>query len=301
MWVPYFSVHFSPYDAQRGLDAYRLLRQFSLKRQLSPPPEMITHTEETIERYKPRDPNELEEWEKTWKPRIGQIMQKKERARILMDQKATSVADLAAVLSIVNKTRNEAISKERWEARIKALKKKEAASLIVRRTPDVEPAEESKLSIKARKRLRRQRAREQLHKEEVAKKIAILEKEISRREHVDVEIGLVPELTGAKIGGGQVRILWKDVQYAQYARSWPGFAVHEELEHSKEHFFTHRLKSQRPVVEETDSAFEEADAALEEADAGAGSAESSESAKPEAVESEEKKKLGVEKLKFWKN
>ena len=31
---------------------------------------------------------------------MGQIMQKKLRARILMDQKATSVADVAAVLTI---------------------------------------------------------------------------------------------------------------------------------------------------------------------------------------------------------
>lgn len=291
MWVPYFSVHFCDSETQLGLLAYQLLRQFSLKRQLSPPPEMITHTEETIARYKPRDPTELEEWEKTWKPRIGQFMQKRERARVLMDQKATSVADLAATLQIVRETRAKRLIEaasllEREKEKEKKLKENQNEKQEKGAQP--KKKERNKLSIKARKRLRRQRAREELHRQEVTKKIAMLEKEISRLERVQVKIDRVPELTGKPITTGRVRVLWKDASDAQYAQSWPRTVEHAELEHMREHFFTHLVKPER-VEEEIE--FEEPVAAET----------SAEVAKPEKKRKKSSKKSGLDKLKFWKN
>ncbi|KAJ6144932.1 hypothetical protein N7470_008827 [Penicillium chermesinum] len=98
MWAPYYSVHFS--NSRLGLRAYQLLREFSMQRQLSPPPEMITVTEELLAAKRPKNPVEAEEFDKMNLKRIGKTMEKKERARVLMDQRATSVADIAAVVSI---------------------------------------------------------------------------------------------------------------------------------------------------------------------------------------------------------
>ena len=56
MWVPYYSVHFG--EARIGLHAYRLLREFSMQRQLAPPPEMITVTEDYLALKRPKGPVE---------------------------------------------------------------------------------------------------------------------------------------------------------------------------------------------------------------------------------------------------
>lgn len=225
MWIPYFSVHFAAADRQRGLFAYQLLRQFSMRRQLDPPPAMITHTEETIAKRKPRDPNELKDWEKEWKPRVGQFMQKRERARVLMDQKATAVADVAAVLGIINQKRSAKTVKE-----------------------------DKKLSIKARKRARRARVQDELRKKETALKVEKLEGEIAARAGVKVEIGVLPRLTGQKLAPSQVQILWTDIQDAQLARRWPGNSIHDELAPTKEHYITSIVKpaAKAEAVEEED-------------------------------------------------
>jgi hypothetical protein len=109
LWTPYFSIHFPSTQGGvlEGLFAFHKLRELSMQRQLSPPDYMIRATEEDIARVKyhigspvtlqemaVEDRNEL----KQKIPKLGEILPKKLRARKLMDQKATSVADAAFVL-----------------------------------------------------------------------------------------------------------------------------------------------------------------------------------------------------------
>jgi hypothetical protein len=199
MWTPYYSVHFG--DARLGLRAYQLLREFSLRRQLSPPPEMITVTEEFLASRRPKDPSDAEEFDRLNKKRIGHPMEKKERARVLMDQKATSVADIAAVLEIQEKEiENGILDKEEWR---------------------------QKHYRSQRRRQREAMAQEAERAEQNQARIEALEQQLSEREGVEVKIGEVgnyPETPG------DVKILWRDVHDANYAASWPAKVKHGELE-----------------------------------------------------------------------
>ncbi|KAL1952472.1 hypothetical protein VTO42DRAFT_5287 [Malbranchea cinnamomea] len=279
VWIPYFSVHFP--SPEPGLRAYKMLREFSLRRQLEPPAEMITHTDETIEKKKPRDPNQLEKWEKEWKPRVGQFMQKKERARILMDQKATSVADLAFVLTFLHKER---LQNEQLAAQAE---QEDGAAAAEEQGENGEKGKKTKkLSIKARKRQRRARAREELRRKRIEERIAQLEKEIWEREHVRVKITDEVEMTGHKLNEGEVKILWTDIQDAHYAREWPDSSIHDELAPTKEHIISHKVKARQPVEVSRSEESETQEAA-----------ESQPAEQQPAVQ--EKKKSGLDRLKFW--
>ncbi|KAJ5690058.1 hypothetical protein N7462_004450 [Penicillium macrosclerotiorum] len=199
MWVPYYSVHFG--DSRLGLRAYQLLREFSMQRQLSPPAEMITVTEEFLAAKRPKDPTEAEEFDRMNKKRIGCPMEKKERARVLMDQKATSVADIAAVL---------------------AIQKEEIANGLL---------EENKrgfLLPAARRRRREAREREAARAEANAARIAALEEQLSNRSGTEVKIGEVEGVYPSQTE--DVKILWRDVHDANNASSWPEYVQHGELE-----------------------------------------------------------------------
>lgn len=199
MWVPYYSVHFG--DSRLGLRAYQLLREFSLRRQLSPPPEMITVTEEFLKLRRPKDPSAAEEFDRLNKKRIGHTMEKKERARVLMDQKATSVADIAAVLEIQEKEIADGIlDKEQWhQKRFRSQRRRQREAIA----KDAELAEEYNARIEA------------------------LEQQLSEREGVEVKIGEVGDYPETP---GDVKILWRDVHDANYAASWPEKVQHGELE-----------------------------------------------------------------------
>ena len=80
LWLPFALVEFpSPF---RGLNAFRKLREFRRLHETAYPLDIITH----------------KEGEKNGYQKKGYLMNTKERGRVLMDQKANSVADLAAVL-----------------------------------------------------------------------------------------------------------------------------------------------------------------------------------------------------------
>lgn len=194
MWVPYYSVHFG--DARLGLRAYQLLREFSMQRQFSPPPEMITVTKEFLDAKRPKDPLAAEEFDRLNKKRIGHPMEKKERARVLMDQKATSVADIAAVLGIQHKeVENGFLEKEK---------------------------ERGPLTRKARKRRYEAQEREQARAEANAARIRMLE------EHLDAKIGEADDAYPKDPKA--VKVLWRDVHDAHYADWWPANVEHGELE-----------------------------------------------------------------------
>ncbi|KAJ5945692.1 hypothetical protein N7454_002531, partial [Penicillium verhagenii] len=203
MWVPYYSVHFS--DSKLGLRAFQLLREFSIQRQLAPPQEMITVTPELIAAKRPHDPVKAEVYDRMHKRRIGNTMEKKERARVLMDQKATSVADVAAVLSI---------------------QEEEIANGLLSRD-----GSRGYLTRKAR-----QRRREALHEgqekaKEGAARIGVLEEYLTQRSGEEVKIGEVrddyPE------NADTVKILWYDVHDAHYAESWAPGVQHGKLERTR--------------------------------------------------------------------
>lgn len=200
MWIPYYSVHFG--DSRLGLRAYQLLREFSRQRQLAPPPEMITVSEAFLAQKRPRDPVGAEEFDKTNNKRIGCTMEKKERARVLMDQKATSVADIAAVLEIQNQEIADGL-------------------LDDERTP-------GHLTRKALRR-RREASKKQVAKaEENSARVSELEARLSEESGSEVKIvandGEFPSVAD------EVRILWRDMHDANYAESWPQSVEHGELE-----------------------------------------------------------------------
>jgi hypothetical protein len=106
MWTPYFSVHFPATDfgAESGKIAYQRLRGLSIQRQLVPPKDMVTTTQEDIDKLKlktnPVDMKTMLDDREVRLPVVGQRLPKKMRAKRLMDQKATAVADLAFVLKL---------------------------------------------------------------------------------------------------------------------------------------------------------------------------------------------------------
>ncbi|KAJ5160185.1 uncharacterized protein N7482_007189 [Penicillium canariense] len=199
MWTPYYSVHFG--DARLGLRAYQLLREFSMRRQLSPPPEMITVSEEFLASRRPKDPTDAEEYDRMNKKRIGHPMEKKERARVLMDQKATSVADIAAVLEIQKQEIKEGLlDKEQWRQKQFRSQRRRQREAMDR---EAEQAEQHNARIKA------------------------LEQQLSERAGAEVKIGEVGDYPESP---ENVKILWRDVHDANYAASWPEEVQHGELE-----------------------------------------------------------------------
>ncbi|KAJ5279620.1 hypothetical protein N7478_004992 [Penicillium angulare] len=201
MWVPYYSVHFS--SSRLGLRAYHLLREFSMQRQLAPPQEMITVTEEYLTAKRPRDPVEAEKFDRINKKRLGQTMEKKERARVLMDQKATSVADIAAVLGI----QQEAIEN----------------GLLER-------SDKPGYLTKAARRRRREAFNQALELEEKrGARVAELEEILNNSSLMDVDVKIGDPEGSRPEDPLQVKILWQDVHDAHYAESWIDGVEHGQL------------------------------------------------------------------------
>lgn len=108
MWTPYFSVQFP--SAHVGRLAYAKLRELSFLHQLCPDESKLITTEEHVKAWEDKmgDDAEEEEWDTIGytkrRPRPRPILDlklpKKERAKVLMNQKGNSVADLAFVLGV---------------------------------------------------------------------------------------------------------------------------------------------------------------------------------------------------------
>ena len=217
MWVPFFSVHFN--EAQVGLNVYNLVRQFALLRQLSPPKEMITVTKEYLDSKRPLDPRDQKEWDDHNMGRLGQIMKQKERARVLMDQKATSIADIAFVIGKYSKDILEGLpgyTKSGYKT-LKARKRRRAA-------------------LKAATELAADRAEQ----------VSSLEEQLQAEIRTDLSL---PEAQ-------QVKILWNDLYDAQYAQEWPEFIHHGQLRWTRNHIIGQEAVEGTNVI--TDGTFEEA-------------------------------------------
>ncbi|KAL1987359.1 hypothetical protein VTN96DRAFT_4075 [Rasamsonia emersonii] len=212
MWVPYYSVHFN--DAKVGLRAYHLLREFSMQRQLSPPREMITITEEFLERKRPKDPIEAEKFDKEFRPKLGWMMDKKQRARVLMDQKATSVADIAAVLRIQEEEIKNGFADGKRGYLTRTARKRRRAAL----------RKEDEVSARAAERVAK--FEEMISNDQVEYKI----EDPQGNDEYDLE-------------GDEVKILWSDLYDANYAESWPERVKHGELDLTRDHV----MPGQKPL------------------------------------------------------
>ncbi|KAJ9303011.1 hypothetical protein DTO271G3_385 [Paecilomyces variotii] len=224
MWVPYFSAHFN--EKKVGLRAYHLLREFSMQRQLAPPREMITITEEFLQQKRPRDPNEAKKFDEEYQGKLGWLMDKKQRARVLMDQKATSVADLAAVLAIQEEELKNGFA----------------------------DGKRGYLTRTARQRRRAAREQENELAEKHAQLIANFEKAISTPE-VEYKIQEPQGNTEYDLQNDEVKVLWYDLQDARYAESWPERVRHGELELTRQHVIPGQKLFDLDVL--ADHAFEE--------------------------------------------
>ncbi|KAL5046091.1 hypothetical protein BDW71DRAFT_182790 [Aspergillus fruticulosus] len=210
MWVPYFSVHFN--DSKVGLRAYHLLREFSMQRQLDPPREMITITEEFLNRKRPRSPEEAKEFDEKYNEKIGWLMEKKDRARVVMDQKATSVADISAVLAIQEQEIKDGFA----------------------------DGKRGYLTRSARRRRREARKKEEAKRVEHAERISQFESTLSTKQvtyKIQEAAGGAHSTEGATAPSPEetVKILWSDLHYARYAESWPERVRHGELDLSRDH------------------------------------------------------------------
>lgn len=293
MWVPYYSVHFSDPDA--GLRVFQLLREFSMQRQLAPPREMITITKEFLDRKRPRDQEKAREFDEEYEGRIGQLMKPKHRQQAVMNQKATSVADIAAVLQIQANESKEKEQKEiasqiaeeterllaekrellaekreapetsagegkEGEEDAAAVEKKiieeataEAEKLVMERraAPEGENKEtneektshgeqQPKRRLKAAERRRHQaELKKQKHAEESMRRIRTLEKALGTKT-IPVKIRFREPKNK-----DQIKILWNDLQDAQFARTWPEFVRHGELKMTRDHV----MPGEKPMYE----------------------------------------------------
>ncbi|KAI1935205.1 hypothetical protein LOZ66_005335 [Ophidiomyces ophidiicola] len=273
MWVPFFSVHFPSPAA--GIAAFKMLREFAVQRQLAPPAAAITNTTESLARRRPRDPLAARQWDATWTPRLGQIMPKKLRARALMDQKSTSVADLAAVLALHAPTlaQTHPLPDPDLQRQLADRQKKKS------------------LSHTARKRLVAARAREAAVEDRVRQRIATLERALSRQakgKGVAAAAAAVRVDDRAVLGAhavepGQVKVLWTDLHDAVHAADWPPFVMHGELAPVRDHVIGDTLKSEVPEL------------GLQERQP------EKEKEEEEKREQKQEEAKGLDRLKFWKS
>ncbi|KAL5363383.1 transcriptional regulation of mitochondrial recombination-domain-containing protein [Aspergillus floccosus] len=212
MWVPYFSVHFN--DSKIGLRAYHLLREFAMQRQLSPPREMITITERFLSQKRPKDPQEAEKFNEKYGDKVGWLMEKKDRARVLMDQKATSVADVSAVLAIQEEELKNGFA----------------------------DGKRGYLTRTARRRRREARLKEVAKAAEQAERVAHFEETLSNPQ-VEYKVQDTEDPTDAILKENGVKVLWTDIQDARFAESWPERVRHGELDLSRDHV----MPGQKPI------------------------------------------------------
>lgn len=225
LWVPYFSVHFT--TPKMGLRAFHLLREFSMQRQLAPPQEMITVTKEFLDSKRPKDPVEAEKFDRINIKRIGQTMEKKERARVLMDQRATSVADIAAVLDIHKQDFLAGVydrdGKRGYLTRAARQRRREALQNDEQRQKDREARIEALEKFLSSKH--HQKGMEVRVARGETSPIAKVEAAVDN-EAVEVEEGEVAEVRADEMA---VKLLWRDAHDAHYAQAWSSHVQHGQL------------------------------------------------------------------------
>ena len=243
VWRPYFSVHFpeTPVGARAGLTAYHRLRQFALRRQLDPPPEHLIATEKDYNKAlteggDPVDVREKRLKQKIKLPMIGQRLPKRMRAKKLMDQKATSVADLAFVLRLARRS----MVRLRRESKV---------------TQDEEDQERFKLlGRKGIKRLKAIREEEREEEKDIAERQSLVETVDTKQGRVPLDKKVAEQLSieydgvvaesnrvinmadiesaraSSQRDPAEIQVLWADIRDGTYAQEWHKGVFHQELQ-----------------------------------------------------------------------
>lgn len=259
VWRPYFSIHFPSNDAGKriGLQAYQRLVELSRRRQLDPDPKTLITTQKDVDGAMKfgGDPIEIREMfksieEKTkrgeklpkWKkrldlPTVGQVLPLKYRARKLMNQKATAVADVAFVLELSMKP----LHKLRLDA-AKDLERRTAYRL-------------KQLGERARKTLRFRRAKEEENSRQITERQELVTTagmkpgsmsldpkaagEIARefdgvvkdnKRLADINEFSEERLSKDEPSTRSIKVLWADIRDGTYAPSWADGILHGELQ-----------------------------------------------------------------------
>lgn len=180
VWRPYFSVHFprTPAGSMKGLRVFQELREMSALRQLKPPKELTIATQEDLDNLKKGfDPVEwLEKTENVLPntkllqpPVVGERLPRKMLAKRLMNQAATSVADIAAILT--RQTTAEGFDQAQRKKRKEKQTVVKALGLTPQQTRDQvierKKAHEEALSIRASNRLAEIRKKEEAKAEQL--------------------------------------------------------------------------------------------------------------------------------------
>ncbi|KAI5284975.1 hypothetical protein KEM52_002654 [Ascosphaera acerosa] len=206
LWAPYFSLHFAA--PRTGLAVYRLLREFALLRQFSPPPDAITYTEAYLARKRPRDPLKAEEFDRTHARRVGHVLPAPERARVLMDQKASSVADAARAVELVceEEQRAEAAAAARESRKRELRELKAQAARAEQEGRAAEPAVAARieeiaqqLAAEAAEAAQQHAARKKLSKKAKAKAELARQREAVRSEQARARLGELEHALAAEL------------------------------------------------------------------------------------------------------
>ncbi|KAL8671026.1 MAG: hypothetical protein Q9168_004458 [Polycauliona sp. 1 TL-2023] len=242
LWQPLCLVSF-PRPSQ-GLQAYRRLREFRRLHETSYPLSLITQTEG---------------------PHKGHLHSTKKRGKILMDQKANSVADLAAVLlraeENLPKTINEESkidaeketeereeAKKKWMEKVEASRKEEGLQFDPSKAAEYWRLKElSRVARNEKARFEREKKEDGVQdtkmeaKEKHARWVQRMQKTgkkaVMRKNPQPYE---APGVEGVKIS-------WANLLDAEFAAQWPLAVVHDGLSR-------HRYTAAFPVVEDEDVA-----------------------------------------------
>lgn len=243
VWRPYFSVHFpeTPAGARAGLTAYHRLRQFALRRQLDPPPEHLIATEKDYEKALTAGGDPVDVREKRIKQRIklpivGQRLPKRMRAKKLMDQKATSVADLAFVLKLARRSmvrlhKESKVPQEvEDEERFKLLGKKGIKRLKAIREEEREEEKEIEERQSVAETVDTKQGKVPLDKK-VAEQLSI---EYDGAVAESNRVINMADLEGARGSSRrdlkEIQVLWADIRDGTYALEWHEGIFHQELQ-----------------------------------------------------------------------
>ncbi|KAL8699446.1 MAG: hypothetical protein Q9224_001410 [Gallowayella concinna] len=215
LWHPLCLVEF-PRPSQ-GLIAYRRLREFRRLHETAYPLSLITQTEGR---------------------RKGHLHSTKKRGKILMDQKANSVADLAAVLLRAEERLPKIGAEEKknhQKTRLEKTLKKSDPEKQIDLEKELEKIENEKKDAKI------------VAKEKKAEWIRMMQKKgrksLMRKDPQEIERG----------GVEGVKIRWANLLDAEFAKQWPEAVVHEGLTR-------HRYTAAFPLKKEDGDASQTVDA-----------------------------------------
>lgn len=195
-----------------GLHTYQQLLELSKQRQLAPPKDMLMTQESDIERAKSRwDPVDLHEKMLNHSiklPNLNQMLPKKLRAKKLMDQKATSVADAAFALELMNRPKRGEIMPGNLQERLDNIEVKRLA-----RHKDM--SQRAKHRLKLVREQEENKAQQLQHREALVQRMDNNQGQLMLNYHAARRISI--EYDGTVLRSGQVQEL-EEIKAAHEAK-----------------------------------------------------------------------------------